>query len=203
MNRMLKKEFVSNKVVFIALPVAIILYSAILQSGPYVPFLFAAFMGTAIPASSVDIDDKTGWSRFAVSSGIPRKTIVNSKFLVSFVSLAIFQAVAFLGAMLIVLIWGGEFVLEDAILVIVLAVCIGVVLSSAALYISYRFRGVALFIVFLILGFIVAVILFGMQRIVGIFSDNLLATVAVCGGSLAAAAILYVLTLRTVESRDF
>ncbi len=203
MNRMLKKELVSNKAVFIALPVAIVLYSVILQSGPYVPFLFAAFMGTAIPASSVDIDDKTGWSRFAVSSGIPRKTIVNSKFLVSFVSMAILQAVAFVGAMLIVLIWGGEFVLEDAVLVIALAVCLGVVLSSTALYIGYRFKGVALFIVFLILGFIVAVILFGMQRIVGIFSDNMLATVAVCGGSLAVAALLYVLTLRTVESRDF
>ncbi len=203
MNRMLKKELVSNKVVFIALPVAIILYSVILQSGPYVPFMFAAFMGTAIPASSVDIDDKTGWSRFAVSSGIPRKTIVNSKFIVSFVSLVLFQAVAFVGAMLIVLIWGGEFVLADALLVIALAVCLGVVMSSAALYIGYRFKGVAFFIVFLILGFIVAVILFGMQKIVGIFSDNMMATVAVCGSSLAVAALLYVLTLRTVESREF
>ncbi|MBO4349210.1 MAG: ABC-2 transporter permease [Candidatus Methanomethylophilaceae archaeon] len=203
MNRMLRKELVSNKVFLIALPVAIILYSVILQSGPYVPFMFAAFMGTALPASSVDIDDKTGWSRFAVSSGISRKTIVNSKFLISLVSLAICQAVAFVGAMLIVLIWGGELVLEDAFLVIALAVCLGMVLSSAALYIGYRFKGVAFFIVFLILGFIVMVILFGMQKIVGIFSDNMLATVAVCGGSLLAAALLYVLTLRTVESRDF
>ncbi len=203
MNRMLKKELISNKIVFIALPVAIILYSVILQSGPYVPFMFAAFMGTALPASSVDIDDKSGWSRFAVSSGISRKTIVNSKFLMSFVSLAILQAVALVGSMLIVVIWGGEFVVEDALLVIALAVCLGVVLSSAALYIGYRFKGVAFFIVFLILGFIVAVILFGMQRIVGIFSDNMIATALVCGGSLIVAALLYVLTLRAVESRDF
>ena len=203
MNRMLKKEVASNTIMFVALPLSILIYSVIMQSGPYLPFMFAAFMGAALPASSVDIDDKSGWSRFAVSSGIPRKTMVDAKFMLTLVAMAVCQAVAFLGAMLIVLITGCEFSIDDALLTIVLSVCLGLMLSSAALYIGYRFKGVAIFVVILILGFIVTVMLFGMQRILGIFSDSIAATVAVCVASLAVTALLYILTLRTVRTRDF
>ena len=55
----------------------------------------------------------------------------------------------------------------------------------------------------LILGFIVTVMLFGMQRILGIFSDSIAATAAVCVAFLAVTALLYILTLRTVRTRDF
>ncbi len=85
------------------------------------------------------------------------------------------QSVAPAAAVMIVLIWGSEFVLDGAFPVIALS----------SRFMSDRFKEAAIFLAFLILGFIAAAIL-------GIFSDSLLA--------LRPPSWLFSILLRPVES---
>lgn len=106
---MLYKEIVCGRPVMLAMLVAVPMYSIMVQAGPYVPFLFAAFLGTAVATVSADSDEKTGWARYALSSGMSRRHLVDSKFIMILLSTAFCQLVAALTAATILAIWNGSF----------------------------------------------------------------------------------------------
>ena len=203
MNPLLYKEIICGRPVMLAMLVAVPMYSIMVQAGPYVPFLFAAFLGTAVAAVSADSDEKTGWARYALSSGISRRHLLDSKFIMILLSTAVCQLVAALAAAIILAIWKGPFETDVFLPVLAMSVAMGIGTGSVAVFVQYRFKRASVFVALLIAGFIVYLLMFGIQGIYDRISDGSLFVAAVCVAFVGLAGLMYVMTRRAVDRRDF
>lgn len=203
MNPLLYKEAVCCWPIILAMLVAVPVYSIMVQSGPYVPFLFAALLGTAVAAVSTDSDERTGWTRYALSSGISRRQLVNSKFIVVILGTVVCQLVAAITAAIILAIWKGPFELDVLLPVLALSVAMGVGTGSMAVFVEYRFRQASIFVALLLAGSLVYILMFGLQGTYDCISDSSLFVAAVCAAFIVLAVLMYVMTRRTVDRRDF
>jgi hydrogenase-4 membrane subunit HyfE len=72
-----------------------------------------------------------------------------------------------------------------------------------AVFVQYRFKRASVFVALLIAGFVVYLLMFGIQGIYDRISDGGLFVAAVCAGFVGLTGLMYVMTRRAVDRRDF
>ncbi len=203
MNKALYKDLSASRIILLAVLVATVMYSFIFQSGPYVAFMFAAFIGIAVISASIDMENKSGWCRFAISSGVSRKEVLNSKFVLALVTVAVGQVVALFTALLMVAVLDYTIELETTLQFMAISSVMGLAFNSIFILIAYRFRGLLVYLVALVVGLFIAVVLFASKELLNFLSDNELIIAALCAILLVMALIGFISSHRVVEKLDF
>ncbi|MCQ2079739.1 MAG: ABC-2 transporter permease [archaeon] len=204
MNALLWKDLYSTRGTLAIMLVIAILFSWCLGNGGPMSFFIGSAMASTVVGTCMNLDEKAGWHRFAISSGIRRRDILNSKCIMAVLAPSIGIIAGFIALGLGAL--DGPLVIDvlGCACVIVFGLCFGIFTSMAMIYCCYRLSSnyAGLFAA-IIIGASVG-LLVGLNEALGqVIADGAWVFVAISAILLALAVAFYLLAYRVLLRKDF
>lgn len=204
MNVLLWKDLYSVKRTLAVMMFIAAVYSWWLgKGGPMSFFIGSAFVSTVI-GTSISLDEKSGITKFMISSGIGRSSVAANKMLLSVAVTLLGTMSGFAAIGLASLGNTVQFELMPFFTVLVFGISFGLFISAAMMYFCFRFGSsyAGIFAAFVIGGS--AGVMIGLAEILGDLLNGwawifpVIAAVFLC-----ASAVLYVLSRAYLEKKDF
>ncbi|MCQ2085302.1 MAG: ABC-2 transporter permease [archaeon] len=139
MNALLYKDFVSIKFTLVVMLIMASLFSMWMGQGGPLSFFIGPAIASTVVGTSLNLDEKAGWLKFAVSSGTSRKTIIFNKLKLALVVTLIGILSGFVGVAISSIDTEISLELLDVLFVVIFGFTFGLFTSCVMIFACYKF----------------------------------------------------------------